>query len=191
MACLPWLIRTRFWVPRNFFQVNKYWEILSFYHEIVCWVYSLELPHWGNSNEYTQHTIIRKKIKKLSLNYSPFVSCPSPRINPQWLELPISRTNFHGPKEVWAIEVLLYTCSVIHLIFLSFFILLWKTGYLLYLKHLSKALLCFLSIFASCSSVCPSVRTILLPFHLCISEVDSSVFDFAYFCSKMDQKKNV
>ena len=30
-------------------------------------------------------------------------------INPQWLELPISRTNFHGPKAVRAIEVRLYT----------------------------------------------------------------------------------
>ena len=28
--------------------------------------------------------------------------------NPQWLELPISRTNFHGPKDVRDIEVLLY-----------------------------------------------------------------------------------
>ena len=29
-------------------------------------------------------------------------------INPQWLELPMSRTNFHGPKDVRAIEVPLY-----------------------------------------------------------------------------------
>ena len=29
-------------------------------------------------------------------------------INPQWLELPMSRTNFHGPKAVRAIEVRLY-----------------------------------------------------------------------------------
>ena len=29
-------------------------------------------------------------------------------INPQWLELPMSRTNFHGPKDVRAIEVQLY-----------------------------------------------------------------------------------
>ena len=29
-------------------------------------------------------------------------------INPQWLELPISRTNFHCPKDVRAIEVRLY-----------------------------------------------------------------------------------
>ena len=26
-------------------------------------------------------------------------------INPQWLELPMSRTDFHGPKDVSAIEV--------------------------------------------------------------------------------------
>ena len=29
-------------------------------------------------------------------------------INPQWLELPMSRTNFHGPKDIRAIEVRLY-----------------------------------------------------------------------------------
>ena len=29
-------------------------------------------------------------------------------INPQWLELPMSRTNFHGSKDVRAIEVRLY-----------------------------------------------------------------------------------
>ena len=28
-----------------------------FCHEIVCCVYSLELPHQGDSNEYTRHTI--------------------------------------------------------------------------------------------------------------------------------------
>ena len=27
---------------------------------------------------------------------------------PQWLELPMSRTNFHGPEDVRAIEVRLY-----------------------------------------------------------------------------------
>ena len=29
-------------------------------------------------------------------------------INPQWLELPMSRTIFYGPKDVRAIEVRLY-----------------------------------------------------------------------------------
>ena len=42
-------------------QENKYIvfrEIFLFFHEIVCCVYALELPHQGDSNEYTQHTII-------------------------------------------------------------------------------------------------------------------------------------
>ena len=33
-------------------------EIFLFYREIVCCVYSLQSPHPGDSNEYTQHTII-------------------------------------------------------------------------------------------------------------------------------------
>ena len=33
-------------------------EIFIFYHEIVCCLYSLESPRRGDSNEYTQHTII-------------------------------------------------------------------------------------------------------------------------------------
>ena len=32
-------------------------------------MYSLELPHWGNSNEYTQHTIISLKMEKTFLDY--------------------------------------------------------------------------------------------------------------------------
>ena len=31
------------------------------------------------------------------------------QIHPGWLELPLARTIFHGPKPVRAIEVLLYT----------------------------------------------------------------------------------
>ena len=31
--------------------------------------YSLESPHRGDSNDYTQHTVIVKEIKKKSLNY--------------------------------------------------------------------------------------------------------------------------
>ena len=32
-------------------------------------MYSLELPHRGDSNEYTQHTIILLKIENISINY--------------------------------------------------------------------------------------------------------------------------
>ena len=33
--------------------------------------------------------------------------------NPGWWELPFAGTNFHGPKTVWAIEVLLYVRLII------------------------------------------------------------------------------
>ena len=50
----------------------------------------------------------RKDFPKLSL----FASWAGAMINPQWLELPMSRTNFHGPKDVRAIEVRLYFVSL-------------------------------------------------------------------------------
>ena len=46
----------------------------------------------------------RKDFPKLLL----FTSWTGAMINPQWLELPMSRTNFHGRKDVRAIEVRLY-----------------------------------------------------------------------------------
>ena len=33
-------------------------------------------------------------------------------INPQWLILPMSQTNFHGPKDVGATEVRLYSVKM-------------------------------------------------------------------------------
>ena len=41
---------------------------LIFYNMKVCCVFSLESPHWGNSNEYTQHTVFNI-LKKVTLNY--------------------------------------------------------------------------------------------------------------------------
>ena len=37
-------------------------------------------------------------------------------INPQWLELPMSRTNFHGPKDV---QPLKFDCSMFFCFFFS------------------------------------------------------------------------
>ena len=51
----------------------------------------------------------RKDFPKLSL----FASWTGVMINPQWLELPMSRTNFHGPKDVRAIEVRLYMLGLL------------------------------------------------------------------------------
>ena len=42
---------------------------LIFFNMKVCCVFSLELPHRGDSNENTQHTIFNYRKKKISLNY--------------------------------------------------------------------------------------------------------------------------
>ena len=69
-------------------------------------VNSLESPHRGDSNEYTQHNITAQ-IDNISLNYRHLLPNLAPLLT-QWLELPISRSSFHGPKDVRAIEVRLY-----------------------------------------------------------------------------------
>ena len=85
-------------------------EIFLFYREIVCCVYSLESPHRGDSNEYTQHTTYNYCVenrKKKSLNYRHLLP-DGTIINPLWLEPLMSRTIFYGPKDVRAIEIRLY-----------------------------------------------------------------------------------
>ena len=75
MARLPCMIRTLFSYPYKILpiaQENKYLMIFFlFYHGIVCCVYSLESPHRGDSNKYTQHinhfVENRKDFPKLSL----------------------------------------------------------------------------------------------------------------------------
>ena len=71
----------------------------------VCCVHSLEWPWWGDSNEYTQHTFIIKNTEKISHNYRHYASGYGTNSNPPWLKIPLSWTNFHGPKGVRAIEV--------------------------------------------------------------------------------------
>ena len=44
-------------------------------------------------------------LNTMNQSISPFASKPDGMINPQWLKLPMSRTNFYGPKDVPAIEV--------------------------------------------------------------------------------------
>ena len=62
MARLPWLIQTRFLSPYEIIPITPekhiFEEIFSFCHDFVCLVYPLESPHRGDSNRYTQHTII-------------------------------------------------------------------------------------------------------------------------------------
>ena len=72
MARLQWLTQTRFEFLRNATDSSRkqiFRKIFLFCHEIICWVFSLESLHRGNSNEYTQYTIIEYKIENISLNY--------------------------------------------------------------------------------------------------------------------------
>ena len=58
--------------------------------------------------EYNQGHSNLIEDQKETPKFSSFASLPWAMINPQWLELPISRTKFHGHKGVRAIEVWLY-----------------------------------------------------------------------------------
>ena len=80
-------------------------EIFLFYHEIVCCVYSLESPHRGASNEYTQHTIIVKEIKKKSLNYRYLIPHLAPWFTLSGSNYPCLEQFSMLPKDVRAIEV--------------------------------------------------------------------------------------
>ena len=66
------------------------------------------------------------KTHKIPLCYSnqrdPYnASRPGVINNPHWLELPLSRTNFHGPKDVRAIEVPLYLDILAFVLIQDFF----------------------------------------------------------------------
>ena len=111
---LPWLIWTRFESLGNSSETSSkqmFIDILGGFDFVVkmyvyC-VYSLESPHRCDFNEYTQRTIILQKIGKISIYYS--------HLSPDlvvWLTLSgsnylaMSGTNFHGLKDVRAIEVI-------------------------------------------------------------------------------------
>ena len=55
---------------------------------------------------YAHHYCIEDQKDFLEL--SPFASWSDAVINPQWLELSMSAINFHGAKDVQAMDVLLY-----------------------------------------------------------------------------------
>ena len=67
MARLPWLFRTRSWVPRKSFiaaDLGQFRVIFFNILKMVYCVFSLESPHWGDSNENTQHTFMSIENQK-------------------------------------------------------------------------------------------------------------------------------
>ena len=76
-----------------------------FYNIKVCCVFSLESPHRGDSDEYTQYTIFNlKKKKKIALN------CPNSAAMGFFQGTQARVQNSHGKRaiSVRATEVLLY-----------------------------------------------------------------------------------
>ena len=73
------------------------------------------LTRIASSNEYTQHTIVLQKNEETSVvSYTTDIHILFPFSTNlvlwfQWLELPLSRSNFYGPKDVRANEVRLYS----------------------------------------------------------------------------------
>ena len=92
-------------------QENKYlgkfyYFIVKLYVVVLIRIASSRRFYWVHST-YNYCVENRKDCPKRYL----FAYWPCVMINPQWLELPISRTNFHGPKDVRATEVRLYVSS--------------------------------------------------------------------------------
>ena len=76
-----------------------------FFNMKVCCVFSLESPHQGHSNEYTQYTIF--SIKKE--NHPKFFQICNYRIVFKGLKNESETTVVNKPISIRAIEVLLYS----------------------------------------------------------------------------------
>ena len=76
---------------------------LGFCNIKVCCVFSLESPHWGDSNEYTQYTVFNIK-KKITLNNPESAAMGYFQGTQEWVR------NSRGKQaiSVRVIEVLLY-----------------------------------------------------------------------------------
>ena len=78
----------------------------------ACCVFSLESPHRGDSNEYTQHAIINIK-KKIALNYPKYDNVCSYGIFSLGTQERVRNSCGKRAISVRAIEVLLYCAQKI------------------------------------------------------------------------------
>ena len=78
----------------------------SFSNMEVCCLFSLESPHRGDSNEYTQHTIISTK-KKITCNYPKYNNVCSYEELKNEFEIAV----VNGPSEF---EPLRYYCTSLY-----------------------------------------------------------------------------
>ena len=109
MACLPWLIRTRFWVPPKFLRWLKKTDISGNFLILSpnCMLSVLIRIDEAIQMSTPNIQLLCRKSKRFPWSTAT-AFWPGAMINPQWLELPMSRINVHGPRVVRAIEVGLY-----------------------------------------------------------------------------------
>ena len=107
MACLPWMSRTHSWVRRYFLQI-RYMDNLGRFSSFILQMYAV-CTHYALCTHvccvYSCMLCVLIRITSMR-NYASWYGMKS---NPPWLELPLSWTNFYGPKGVWAVKVRLYT----------------------------------------------------------------------------------
>ena len=72
-------------------------EIFLFYQEIVCCVYSLELPQGKILMSILNIPLLSERMKKIP-QITAICAWPGVIINPQWLKLSIFWANFYGPR---------------------------------------------------------------------------------------------
>ena len=94
-------------------------------------------------------------------------------IHPGWLELPLARTIFHGPKSVWAIGVIVYTT-----------LKMWRQGPSIYsLSYLTWLLLWIFYVFVLscvCYVLCASVYMCFVV--TCWERADLLALVYGVFC---------
>ena len=92
-----------------FSYILGYFPIVSSKY-MLCVLYriaSLRRFKWLHSTYH--YFVFHSRLKQHPCNIPIYLLTCRYMINPQWLELPISRTNLNGPKDVRGIEVRLYT----------------------------------------------------------------------------------
>ena len=86
---------------------------MIFFDMMACCVLSLESPHRGDSNKYTQHAIINIK-KKITLNYPKYNNVCSYGIFSLGTQERVRKSLGKRAISVRAIEVLLYLADWVY-----------------------------------------------------------------------------
>ena len=112
MACLPCLSRTRSWISMVPYMILL-WSNFCIYVFMLLFSFSIFNDLRNTKNSDCRYLIYGTRVPRAQLYIET---------NTGWLELSLNGNNFHGPKPVGAIEVLLcihlnYEIIVISLVY--------------------------------------------------------------------------